>query len=68
MSNDPHQLVVRTVCDNATAQLRAVAGVADREEARRMSAELKRIASILDRKYNFPGRQQVMVKLNEADG
>jgi hypothetical protein len=51
-----HTLVVRSIVNGATAQIRSVVDHADRDEARRTSAELKRIAAELDRKHGFPGR------------
>lgn len=57
---DPTQnIIVRILANNATAQLRSLIDVADRDEARRLSAELKRMATQLDRKHNFPGRGKV---------
>jgi hypothetical protein len=47
------QLVVRSIANGATAQLRSVAEVADREEARRLHAELRRISKLLEDKWGF---------------
>jgi predicted Zn-ribbon and HTH transcriptional regulator len=53
MHEDQNNLVVRTLANGATAQLRSVIEVADREEARRIYDELRRIAAHLARKHNF---------------
>lgn len=58
MSDEPHNVAVRTLADGATAQLRNLAKHADREEARRMHAELIRIAAELARKYEFGSVRQ----------
>ena len=65
MPNDS-QIAVRTLANGATAQLRNLAEVADREEARRISAELKRIAAGLDEKHRFVqgGTHQKRVKVS----
>jgi hypothetical protein len=52
MSDTP-QISVRVLASGATAQLRSLVEFADREEARRICAELRRIATQLENKYQF---------------
>lgn len=59
--NECSQLVVRTIANGATAQLRSVVDTADREEARRIHAELKRIACQLAMKHDFDGNTSVII-------
>jgi hypothetical protein len=47
------QLVVRSIANGATAQLRSVLDVADREEARRIYSELHRMSKLLQDKHGF---------------
>jgi hypothetical protein len=53
MPDNQNNLVIRTLANGATAQLRSIIDVADREEARRLYDELRRIASLLARKHQF---------------
>lgn len=58
MPEEHHQLVIRTIANGATAQLRVIVEVADREEGRRIHAELLRIATELARKHDFRRERQ----------
>lgn len=53
MSELSTKLVVRTLANGATAQLRSIIDDADREEARRIYNELKRIAEDLRVRHKF---------------
>jgi hypothetical protein len=53
MPEIPESLVVRTLANGATAQLRSVIDFANREEARRIHAELLRLAHQLAQKHEF---------------
>jgi chaperonin GroEL (HSP60 family) len=53
MSDASQQLVIRTLANGATAQLRTIIEEADRDEARRIHSELIRIAAQLREKHGF---------------
>ena len=56
-------LTVRTLANGATAQLRSLVEFADREEARRLHAELLRLAKQLAAKHDF-GKTEVRKVVN----
>lgn len=58
MPEEHHQLVIRTIANGATAQLRVIVDVADRAEARRLHAELMRIATQIAVKHDFNREQK----------
>lgn len=53
MADGSNKLVVRTLANGATAQLRSIIDDADYDEARRIHAELTRIAAQLAQKHKF---------------
>lgn len=53
MPHDAQQLIIRTLANGATAQLRSLVDSADKDEARRIRDELLRIAASLGRRHNF---------------
>jgi hypothetical protein len=50
---DTTQPMVRVAANTATETLRSLVDIADRDEARRMYTELKRITRLLEEKHHF---------------
>jgi len=59
MTNDTQKLVIKTLAKGATAQLREIVPLADRDTARPIYDELLRLSAQIARKHGF-SRDKVM--------